>query len=223
MSTLKTGALRGTSGTADSIQLHASNQSVTFPGNVTCSGTATGFGTANLKIETAGYNCEDDGSQHDDQNLVFTVGDGCISFTITMNMLSCGGTDKILLDLGYGGSPTYTTSFLGNSTFINHGDGDLIAYDLDGSEGILNNNWTAAHHVWIGTIQGHKCQSPTSGAHIWQMTWSATSRNYPGWVWSGYRVNLGTGNGRLTALRLKSESATGFDAGTVGYQGILQV
>ena len=44
MSTLKTGALRGTSGTADSIQLHASDQSVTFPGNVTCSGTSTGFG-----------------------------------------------------------------------------------------------------------------------------------------------------------------------------------
>ena len=42
MSTLKTGALRGTSGTADSIQLHASNQSVTFPGNVTFSGTVTG-------------------------------------------------------------------------------------------------------------------------------------------------------------------------------------
>ena len=34
MSTLKTGALRGTSGSADSIQLHASNQSVTFPGDV---------------------------------------------------------------------------------------------------------------------------------------------------------------------------------------------
>tara|TARA_R100000008_G_scaffold9978_1_gene5012 strand:- start:191 stop:778 length:588 start_codon:yes stop_codon:yes gene_type:complete len=60
MSTLKTGALRGTSGSADSIQLHASNQSVTFPGDVnfttgktvtipsgatiTNSGTATGFG-----------------------------------------------------------------------------------------------------------------------------------------------------------------------------------
>ena len=50
MSTLKTGALRGTSGTADSVQLHASDQSVTFPGavtitgNATCSGTATGFG-----------------------------------------------------------------------------------------------------------------------------------------------------------------------------------
>ena len=42
MSTLKTGALRGTSGTADSVQLHASNQSVTFPGAVTFSGTVTG-------------------------------------------------------------------------------------------------------------------------------------------------------------------------------------
>ena len=38
MSTLKTGALRGTSGTADSIQLHASNQSVTFPGATTFTG-----------------------------------------------------------------------------------------------------------------------------------------------------------------------------------------
>jgi len=37
MSTLKTGALRGTSGTADSVQLHASNQSVTFPGDVIAS------------------------------------------------------------------------------------------------------------------------------------------------------------------------------------------
>ena len=34
MSTLKTAALRGTSGTADSVQLHASDQSVTFPGEV---------------------------------------------------------------------------------------------------------------------------------------------------------------------------------------------
>ena len=37
MSTLKTGALRGTSGSADSIQLHASDQSVTFPGEVNIS------------------------------------------------------------------------------------------------------------------------------------------------------------------------------------------
>ena len=41
MSTLKTGAIRGTSGTADSIQLHASNQSVTFPGAVTVTGALT--------------------------------------------------------------------------------------------------------------------------------------------------------------------------------------
>ena len=48
MSTLKTGALRGTSGTADSIPLHASKQSVPFPGDVTCSGTATGFGSPGI-------------------------------------------------------------------------------------------------------------------------------------------------------------------------------
>ena len=46
MSTLKTGALRGTSGTADSIQLHASNQSVTFPGAVTIAGALTSNTTA---------------------------------------------------------------------------------------------------------------------------------------------------------------------------------
>ena len=41
MSTLKTGALRGTSGSADSVQLHATNQSVTFPGAVTVTGALT--------------------------------------------------------------------------------------------------------------------------------------------------------------------------------------
>ena len=46
MSTLKTGALRGTSGTADSVQLHASNQSVTFPGAVTITGALTSSTTA---------------------------------------------------------------------------------------------------------------------------------------------------------------------------------
>ena len=44
MSTLKTGALRGTSGSADSIQLHATNQSVTFPGAVTITGALTNSG-----------------------------------------------------------------------------------------------------------------------------------------------------------------------------------
>ena len=44
MSTLKTGALRGTSGTADSVQLHASDQSVTFPGAVTITGAVTANG-----------------------------------------------------------------------------------------------------------------------------------------------------------------------------------
>ena len=50
MSTLKTGALRGTSGTADSVQLHASNQSVTFPGAVSISGALTSSTTGIGKI-----------------------------------------------------------------------------------------------------------------------------------------------------------------------------
>ena len=66
MSTLKTGALRGTSGTADSVQLHASNQSVTFPGAVTITGALTSsttslggkikqilFDTHNVEINTS--------------------------------------------------------------------------------------------------------------------------------------------------------------------------
>ena len=59
MSTLKTGALRGTSGTADSVQLHASDQSVTFPGAVTVTGaltsSTTALGEVN-KIKKYGYN-----------------------------------------------------------------------------------------------------------------------------------------------------------------------
>ena len=53
MSTLKTGALRGTSGTADSVQLHASDQSETFPGAVTVTGALTNSG---LKVKKYGYN-----------------------------------------------------------------------------------------------------------------------------------------------------------------------
>ena len=62
MSTLKTGALRGTSGTADSIQLHASNQSVTFPGDVTVSGTMTGGGKV-LQVQFAQVACANSNEQ----------------------------------------------------------------------------------------------------------------------------------------------------------------
>ena len=51
MSTLKTGALRGTSGTADSVQLHASDQSVTFPGAVTISGALTNSALKVIKYD----------------------------------------------------------------------------------------------------------------------------------------------------------------------------
>ena len=178
--------------------------------------------TANLKMETAGFNMEDAGSDHDEQNLVIPVGDGCQSFTLVFNLISCGANDKILIDLGYAG-PTYTQSFLGGSAYIQEtgsftGDG----FDLDGTEGQINKDWHNNGNVWIGTIQGFKAHSPSTG-HIWvHQTW-IHSRNSQGMQWASYRTNLGDGNGRLTHLRLKSESATGFDAGTLGYQGVLLV
>lgn len=56
MSTLKTGAIRGTSGSADSIQIHATNQSVTFPGAVSITGalTASGGGVGKILQVVAG-------------------------------------------------------------------------------------------------------------------------------------------------------------------------
>ena len=41
MSILKTGSVRGLTGSADSLTLHTSDQSVTFPGDVTHTGTST--------------------------------------------------------------------------------------------------------------------------------------------------------------------------------------
>jgi len=178
--------------------------------------------TSNMKIETAGFNMEDAGSEHDEQTLVIPVGDGCQSFTLVFNLISCGANDKILIDLGYAG-PTYTDSFLGGSAYIQQsGSFGGSGFDLDGSEGQINKDWHSSSNVWIGTIQGFKAHSPGTG-HIWvHQTW-ISARDSKGMQWASYRTNLGDGNGRLTSLRLKSESATGFDAGTLGYQGVLLV
>ena len=73
MSTLKTAALRGLTGSADSIQLHTSNQSVTFPGNVTFSGTVTGAGCVK-KIHTFEYATRTAGTNTDNTNqFTFTT------------------------------------------------------------------------------------------------------------------------------------------------------
>ena len=75
MSTLKTAALRGLTGTADSIQLHTSNQSVTFPGAVTFSGTVTGDNAGCVKkIHTFEYATRVAGTYTDNSNqFTFTT------------------------------------------------------------------------------------------------------------------------------------------------------
>ena len=57
MSTLKTAALRGINGTADSMQLHNTNQSVTFPGDCRFgydAGAGSTSGSSILLLEVAG-------------------------------------------------------------------------------------------------------------------------------------------------------------------------
>tara|TARA_R100001530_G_scaffold135107_1_gene111495 strand:+ start:565 stop:1245 length:681 start_codon:yes stop_codon:yes gene_type:complete len=113
MSTLKTGALRGTSGTADSVQLHASNQSVTFPGAVTITGALTSSTTS-----LGGLDGVTTGSGHvtisDGDLIIGTSGHG-IDFSATSDG---SGTDTSELLDDYeegtwvptaGGSDNYST------------------------------------------------------------------------------------------------------------------
>ena len=222
MSTLKTAALRGLTGTADSIQLHTSNQSVTFPGNVTCSGTATGFGTANLKMEVgATYVADDGASQHDQQDLVWAVGSGCEEWTITLQGCSQGADGEIRLVLGYGAGPTYSTSYIGGSTYLQ--DSSQNGFDLDGTVAVQNKEWLAAANSWFGTIKGWRAGSPDT-AHIWVMeTWLYERASTGGMNWCHFRCNLGAGNGELTSIKLSTQDSAGWDAGSFRYTGILKV
>ena len=109
MSTLKTGALRGTSGTADSIQLHASDQSVTFPGNVTCSGTSTGFGGGKIL-----------------QVVMGTLKDSFLSNSATMTDTGLGATitpastsNKVLVQVNFGMVCTTTSRAAGFHLYRN--------------------------------------------------------------------------------------------------------
>ena len=181
--------------------------------------------TSNLKIETAGYNCEDAGNDHDEDELVFTVGDGCVSWTITFNQVSSGGNDEIKCQLGYGGTPTYPNNYLGNFAYaqtMGNGTTGITVFDRDDDNGKLNHDWQFGVYPWISVIRGTKTQSASTG-HIWIVDAVQSVRNSVGVTWQQWRTNLGDGNGRLTALKVSTSSATGFDAGTVGYQGILEV
>ena len=106
MSTLKTGALRGTSGTADSIQLHASDQSVTFPGAVTVTGALTSstttLGGKILQIKTlitTGYQANPaDWTTVFSQAITPTSSSSKIIVIVSTN-LSVGSTSEIQMAL----------------------------------------------------------------------------------------------------------------------------
>ena len=118
MSTLKTGALRGTSGTADSIQLHASDQSVTFPGNITVTGTASGI----PKIEVGNTKVEVTDTGSDGKVEIST--EGTVRFTISKDGYITAPAQPAFW--AYGGPNSSTTSgeiLVFGSTEINIGGG----------------------------------------------------------------------------------------------------
>ena len=98
MSTLKTGALRGTSGTADSIQLHASNQSVTFPGAVTFGGTVTGDNSGKiLQIKYATV-ASSNSNEQDITSSNYTL---LTAPTLTITPTASGNKIIIMTDINY--------------------------------------------------------------------------------------------------------------------------
>ena len=228
MSTVRTAALRGLTGTADSVQLHTSDQSVTFPGAVTVTGALTSstttIGGGNLKLDTVqSKDCFSGNANHDDQHLVFNVGAGCVEWHLGVKALTTGtNNDQIQLTLGHG-STTYSDSYIGNLvwTQTNSSQG---GHDLDSTVAQLNKDWVSNGNKWFGTIRGVR-NSPQGGAsyHIWQIETMWTPKDSGGMVWSSFSCQLSNGDNPLTAIRLSTENSPGFDGGTVRYTGTLVV
>ena len=176
-----------------------------------------------LKLDTVQTkDCFSGQAAHDEQHLVFNVGAGCTEWHLGVKALSCGATDQIQLTLGHS-SITYSDSYLGNLTWTqtNSSQG---GHDLDSTVAQLNKDWHANTNLWYGVIRGVKNSASASGSyHIWQVETMWSPKDSGGMVFSTFSCQLSNGDNPLTAVRLSSESATGFDNGTVRYTGILKV
>ena len=200
MSTLKTGALRGTSGTADSIQLHASNQSVTFPGNVTCSGTATGFGGGNVKytkssrIDLNGTNIAE-----------FTVPSNCFKLWLTIRNMSTASTSNKALTLRVGGS--YVTSgYRSGAGYIETNADPSIATETNDGWWHFNRNLAGAGHTINGIFEMAEMDT-----NAWHHSWISDGGNAGLMGVSAGYVGL---SGELDALKVTSSSGN-FDDGAI--------
>ena len=174
MSTLKTGALRGTSGTADSIQLHASDQSVTFPGNVTVSGTMTGGGKI---LQVAAVSKTDtDSTDSADWNDISGM---------SVSMTPASGT-KILVNVSvnWGADVRWgVIRLLRDSTVIAAGTSpsnrEAVLFQCAGTDNVSNNEETLFNNSFMH-LDTHGANGSTAVTYKlqWQVSYSSGNTIY---------------------------------------------
>ena len=201
MSTLKTGALRGTSGTADSVQLHASNQSVTFPGDVTFSGTVTGDNAgANI---TSVYKVTSDLTSVD-QITFGSLPSGIKKLWLVAETIThTSGNEPARIRIGDSGG-LHSSSYIGSAAYVGNpnqgGEADTSGWSLgyaSGGSGDTNSfyfemapvdsagkkwvsNWRLIQHGWshVG-LGGGFCALDTVLTQI-QFSHNSSSSNFAG-------------------------------------------
>ena len=215
MSTLKTGAIRGTSGSADSIQIHATNQSVTFPGAVTFSGTVTGDNGGTCVL--VGRTVISSGSSHEIDIEDTALFDG----TYDRILLSFTGM-RLATDEGYiNGRLKYGGSYQTSSHYNYH---SRQYKDNDGSNHASTSSWNNNNSQFLfmketGNATG-ECWSlhvdiyNPGSTTVWKMCeWRGNmaqkdSRHY--WmIGGGHYHNTSTGQGALQGFKLWTNDASG--------------
>ncbi len=188
MSTLKTGALRGTSGTADSIQLHASNQSVTFPGAVSIAGaltsSTTGLGKVLQVVANSPWNTTN--AANLDHGSGSAVGPTDLGTHLKLTITPSSASSKILYFAqisSVGAANTNATVMIRTHLYRHISGGTATDTGASCSSYVANNTYTP--HVIIhldspnttSAIE-YKCygwgQACSAGQYAWQRTTGST-------------------------------------------------
>lgn len=124
--------------------------------------------------------------------------------TVMLRGVSTGGTSNIMVQLGTGATPTYTTTgYLGTIANISSASGSL-AYTT--GLGFTGGNSNAT--IWHGTMQIN-----SFGSNTWVSSVGAAQSNQPIATTGGGSVTLA---GTLTAVRVTTVGgAESFDAGSI--------
>lgn len=125
--------------------------------------------------------------------------------TVMFNGVSLSGTNNPLVQLGYGGTPTYVTSgYLGGAQVVTTVPGSTAEQP---GNGFVIRNATAAN-VNIGIMNIMLLDSSTN-------TWVATYSGFASTVAITFTNSSVALSGTLTAVRLTRSGVNTFDAGTI--------